>query len=267
MMFKTIERTDAIFKSELFTKDAIAFNVVFSIVQNKEKYPDPKCFSNGTDCIIVNSGSKWPVIVWTSDSFNDYEKVWVFVKQEFRTNNPFKIMSKKPLYDFLVNLGNANPEKALVLGVYKCDKLKDIEYKGKADNATESEFPLLVDLVAQFETDTGEGGDADAREEAAKAYISSSLNKAWRNPDGKIVAIAKVNETEEYGRLGQIVTLPEERGKSYAKMLVHFLTKQVLDLGKTPMLFTDFSYEPSNKCYTGAGYELIGTIVNYDISI
>jgi len=264
-MFKAIERIDPIFKSKLFAKDAIAFNIILSIVGNKEKYPNPKCFSNGADCIIVNSDNDRPVIVWTSDSFNDHEKVWDFVKREFRTNNPFKIMSKRPLYDFLVNLGHTDSEKALILGVYKCNQLKDIEYKGKADNAVVSEIPLVMGLIEQFGIDTGE--IVDATEESARAFVSNPLNKVWRNPDGKIVAIARINETEEYGRLGVVLTAPEERGKSYAKMLTHFLTKRVLDMGKTPMLFTDFDYEPSNRCYTGVGYELIGTIVNYDISI
>ena len=45
-MFKEIKRNDVIFKSEEVLKDEIAYSVMFSILNNAEKYKTPKIFSD-----------------------------------------------------------------------------------------------------------------------------------------------------------------------------------------------------------------------------
>ena len=99
-MFKKIERNDDIFKSELFIKDSIAFYVMVSILNNAQKYPTPRVFSNGEDCAIVNSDPEHTIIVWTSDTFQEQEKLYDFIKKEFCNNTIFKIMAKKDFYEY-----------------------------------------------------------------------------------------------------------------------------------------------------------------------
>ena len=53
-MFKEVKRDDAIFKSEAVLKDEIAYSIMFSILNNAERYKTPKIFSDGKDCTIVN---------------------------------------------------------------------------------------------------------------------------------------------------------------------------------------------------------------------
>ena len=266
-MFKKIARDDKIFKSEHFLQDAIPFNIMISIVEDVKKYPTPKVFSNGTDCIIVCSSPIHPVIVWTYDSFNDYEALFSFIQKEFSENKPFKIMSKFSFYEFLQNKNKVDDEDIRILGTYRLGKLNDIKYVGHPDNITEEESPIVADLWAQFGQETGEDTEATVENcmDDARGFINSPLKKVWRDENNKIVTLAKLGLSEKYARFGHVITAPEERGKSYAKMLVHFFTKYSLTLGKEPMLFTDFEYIPSNKCYTAVGYELVCTIANYQI--
>ena len=266
-MFNPILRDDNIFKSELFTKDAIAFNVMLSIVGDVLKYPDPKVFSDNKNCIIVNSDADHSVIVWTSDDFIDYEQLFDFIKNEFSENNPLKIMSKTGMYHFLKNSGRVDDDNIKRLGTYKCNKLKSIEYIGQPDNIIEAEVVTVAEMLLLFSKETGFDANINHDEniQSAREFIANPLNKVWRNSEGAIVAMARIRETEKYGRLGYVLTIKEERGKSYAKMLVHFLTKSILETGKTPMLFTNFDYAPSNKCYTAVGYDLITTIADYKI--
>ncbi|MDR1693626.1 MAG: GNAT family N-acetyltransferase [Lactobacillaceae bacterium] len=268
-MFKTIERNDGIFKSGLFGKDALAFNIMLSIVDNYIKYPNPKIFSNNKDCVIVNSDSEHPVIIWTAASFSDYERLFGFVRNKFSQNHPFKIMSKMNMYDLLKNMNKVDSADVKILGVYKCDRLKDVKYAGYPDNITEAETPIVAEMFSLFSQETGENINSTYEEniKEARSFISNPLSQVWRSPSGRIVAVARIRESEEYGRIGCVLTVPEERGKNYAKMLVHFLTKRIFEMKKQPMLFTDFDYEPSNKCYPAVGYDLVGTVANYKINL
>ncbi len=265
-MFNKIKRDDNIFKSELFLQDAIAFNVMISIIENIVRYPTPKIFSNGRDCIIVNSDPEHPVIVWTADSFKDYEGVFHFVDSEFKNNNPFKIMSKMELYNFLNARNKVDNSNKKILGAYQCKNLNDIEYVGRADNITREEISVVAGLIALFGKETGENvGTEENIVSDAESFINNPLNKVWRDTNNKIVALARIRITEKYARTGLVITDVNERGKSYAKMLVHFLAQHAMNIGKTPVIFTDFDYVPSNKCYKAVGYELRSTLANYEL--
>lgn len=265
-MFQKIERDNGIFKSDLFQKDAMAFSIIESILNNPKKYPTPKIFSNALDCAVVNSDSEHAVIVWTADSFQEREKLYDFIKKEFHKNTPFKIMAKKDFYDFLLENNKIPKLPIQTLGVYSCQKLNAVQYVGHPDWAKTEEVPQIAEMLVNFGKETGEGPNLTLTDCIPKAleYVSNPTNYVWRNKDEKIVAIASDRGNDEaYSRIGCVYTKRTERGKSYAKMLVHYLTSQLLNSGKKPMLFTDYDYQPSNRCYQAIGYELNCTIVNF----
>ncbi|MFV0626575.1 MAG: GNAT family N-acetyltransferase [Alphaproteobacteria bacterium] len=266
-MLKKIERNDPIFKSELFLKDVVPFNIMISIVESIDKYPTPKIFSNGCDCIIVNSDSEHPVIVWTSDNFDDFGNLFLFIHQEFSENKPLKIISKFNFFEFLKTKNKFSFVDTEELGVYECRKLNNIEYIGFPDNIKKEEVLTVAELLALFGKETGTDKNATTEKyiDLAQEFITSTLNKAWRNKQGKIVALTKLKVSEAYARIGHVITDPKERGKSYAKMLVHFMTNHAKSLGKTPILYTDYNYPASNKCYMAVGYEYLCTIANYEL--
>ena len=264
-MFEKIERNDKVFQSDLFSKDSLAFCIIDYILSDTKKYPDPKLFSDGEKCIVVNSDPKHPIIVWTTDDFREKEKLYDFVKEEFHTNTPFKIMAKKNFYDFLVE-NHKIPELSIqTLGVYSCSKLNDIHYVGHPDHAKAEELLQIAQMHVNFNIETGENREAKLADymDDAKEFISDPTSYVWRDENGKIVAIAAVRANDKHPRIGRVYTQKDERGKSYAKMIVHYLSSLVLKSGKESMLFTDFDYAPSNHCYQAVGYKLNCTIVNF----
>ena len=265
-MLKQIQRDDLIFQSDLFLKDSMAFCLVQSILNNKEVYPDAKVFSNNSNCAIVNSDPEHPVIVWTSDDFCAYEELYHFIKKEFYENSPFKIMSKKKFYDCLVENQKIPKSNIQTLGVYSCSKLNDLQYLGHMDHAKPDEIEEVAEMLVKFEKETGENPDAQLSDyiQTAHEFLSNPTYAVWRDEDEKIVSIGVIRLKEKYPRIGRVYTKQEARGKSYAKMIVHALTLQALKDGKQPMLFTDYDYEPSNRCYRSIGYELKCTIVNFE---
>jgi len=269
-MFHKILPNDPIFKSPVFLKDAIPFNVMTSIIENDIKYPERVIFADGDKCIVVNSDPHHPVIIWTADDFDpkNYPALLDFLRGEFTDHSPLEFMTKKEFRDFLQAKGLIflTPQSHALLA-YSCTKLIPIPYKGTATNITDAEVPEVADCYAQFGIETGTDITAtqENKLETAKDFITSPLHKVWRDEEGKIVAIAKINATEKYGRIGAVYTKKEARGKHYAGMLVHFLTQAILKSGKIPMLFTNADYPPSNKCYRRLGYQPLTTIFCYGV--
>ncbi|MBP5399484.1 MAG: GNAT family N-acetyltransferase [Alphaproteobacteria bacterium] len=264
-MFEKIERDDDIFQSKAFLKDSMAFCLMDSIREDTEKYPEARLFSDGKDCIIVNSDPNHSIIVWTTDNFKAKDELFDFIKQEFKANHPIKIMSKKEFYDYLLENHKIPNLKVQTLGVYSCPKLNDVKYVGHPDNARPEEVEMVAQMLVNFGKETGENPNAQLSDclKTAQDFVSVPMHCVWRDDEGKMVAIAKLKTNVKYPRISEVYTWPQERGKSYAKMLVHYLTDQALKNGKTPMLFTDYDYEPSNRCYQAIGYELNCTIVNF----
>lgn len=264
-MFNKIERNDNIFKSERFIKDSLAFSIMVSILNNTEKYPTIKVFSNGKNCAIVNSDPEHAIIVWYADDFDKKNELYDFIKQEFYANTPFKIMTKRDFYDYLTTNHKIPELQVQTLGVYSCSKLNNIKYIGHHGQAKPEEVEQVAKMIVNFNKETGEGPNAQLSDYILKAeeYTSNPLHCVWRDENEKLVAIAHMSIDQNYPRISGVYTEPDERGKSYAKMLVHYLTNQALKDGKTPMLFTDYDYEPSNRCYQAVGYKLNCAITNF----
>lgn len=264
-MFKKIEQDDSIFQSEEFKKDSLPFCVMEFILNAKVKCPTLKIFSNNKNCAIVNSDPEHAVIVWTTDDFKEKAQLYDFIKEEFRTNTPFKIMSKRNFYDYLVEHHIIPELKVQTLGVYTCPQLNDIQYIGHPDQAKPEEIEQVAQMLVNFDKETGENPQAKISDyiETAQEFVSDPAFQVWRNDNEKIVAIASVRINENHPRIGRVYTNNDERGKSYAKMLVHYLTSFALKQGKKTMLFTDYDYQPSNRCYQAVGYKLDCTIVNF----
>lgn len=264
-MFNTIKRDDKIFQSDAFQKDSLAFCIMESIRINVKKHPTPKIFSNGKDCIIINSDPEHSVIAWTSDDFKAKDELFEFLKNEFHNNTPFKIMSKKNFYDYLVKNHKIPELKVQTLGVYSCRKLNDITYIGHPDQAKSAEVEQVAQMLVNFDHETGENPNAKLSDylELAQEFVSNPAYRVWRDNDEKIVATATIKINDTTPRISRVYTNREDRGKSYAKMLVHYLTDMAFKNGKNVMLFTDYDYLPSNRCYQAIGFELDCTIVNF----
>ena len=97
----------------------------------------------------------------------------------------------------------------------------------------------------------------------AQKFVSNPLYLVWRDKNEKAVATATLDKSGKYPRIGRVFTDEDERGKAYAKMLVHYLTTEVFKERKVAMLYTDYDSPASNRCYQGVGYKLSRTMVRF----
>lgn len=268
-MLKKISGSHLIFSSHKFMKDAISFNLISSILTHPEKYPDTQIFSDENDIILLNTDPNHPVLIWTSDDFNEYETLYTFLIEIFSKNSPLSLTTKKECYQFFKNKNLIN-EKAsqYSLGVYKCKNLKPVSLNGYLSIASNKDFDLITQMIQQFynESQPEENNPLSYYQEIAQSFINQTqTHKVWRNTEGKITSVGRIDISKNNARIGRIYTLPEERGKSYAKMLVQELTKIAFQMNLTPVLYTNYEYEPSNRCYQKIGYELLNVIPSYAI--
>lgn len=174
-------------------------------------------------------------------------------------------MSKKNFYDYLVENHEIPASNIQTLGVYLCQKLNDIEYIGHPDHPKDEEIEQVAKMLVNFGIETREDPDAKLSDyiELTNELIADQTLYVWRDQDEKITAVASLKINDKNPRVGRVYTQSQERGKSYAKMLVHYLTSLILNTGKKAVIFTDYDYLPSNRCYQAIGYELNCTIVNF----
>ena len=147
-MFKLIDFDDKIFTSQQFKKDEISFNIILTLIQKREYYPQIKCYSDQKDVIILNTDANHPVVVWTSENFNDFELIYNFVSKVFSKNEPLSLIAKQSCYQFFQKRNwVSDDENTKILGVYKLDKLRDIEHITKHFNdCAEIEKAYLSDV-------------------------------------------------------------------------------------------------------------------------
>ncbi len=264
-MFKITNNTQII-KTKEFLKDELQFNLMTSVINDWSSDKDFKMFYEEEKCIIINVNKDNPIIIWNKNNFTDYENLYTFIKNEFKDNVPLKIISKSEMYHYLIEKNRADTSVSKELGAYFCNNLKEINYIGKADNIKENEVKLVANMLKNFAQETrGENLLLEDCFSDAQKFINKKSHKVWRSYENKIVSIAIIRETEKFSRLGHIYTLTDERGKSYAKMLAHYMSKQEIEKEKIPILYTYSDEIAPNKCYKAIGYELYGKIMYYKV--
>ena len=269
---KPISRTDKIFSSPKFLRDSIAFSTILFIIKDTNKYPEIKVFKENDDCIVIRSDDYHPIIVWTSNDFSDYENLYLFIKEEFGKTPNFSITTKKSFYDYLNEKGRVtDKENTLSLGCYECMKANDIKTIGYSDNIKQEEVSELIVMLKNFEKDINLKNihtcvhTNKEYEEKALMFLNDPVYRVWRDEKHKIVAFANCKLTEQNGKVSSVYTKPEARGKSYAKMLVAELTKEILKTKEKAIIYTNYNYPSSNRCYQAVGYQLTNILYTYAI--
>ena len=268
-MFKPIKTDDKILNSSKFNQDKITFNILISLINRKNNFPDIRIYSDDENCLLLNTDTDHPVIIWNTEDFNEYEKLYCFLNQNFSQNNPLSLMTKQSCYQFFQNKDwLENSTKTDVLAAYKCTRLNNISKTGYLDSAKPQDIDLIAQMLQKFyqEALPYEKNTFSDCLELAKSFVNyPDTHKVWKDPNGQIATIARIENANSMARIGFVFTLPEKRGYSYAKYLVHSLVEIALDMKLIPVLYANFQYEPSNKCYQAVGFELIGKVYSYNI--
>ena len=125
---------------------------------------------------------------------------------------------------------------------------------GTARPATQADAPLVIEWIHAFNTEVHalEGGDIDA---TTRTSIDAALIWLWADGDPRSMA-SQHPPVAGVVRIGGVYTPPPDRGRGYARRLVHDVSVAALRTPgvRTCTLHTDAANPVSNVIYRQIGY-------------
>ena len=269
-MFKATNCTPEILKSEKFKKDEISFNIIPAILEKNNDYSNIQCYTDDQNVFMLNTDDKHPIVIWTSEDFTEFDKLYYFLIETFSNYSPLRVMTNKSCFDFFQSKNLIlNPTETDTAGIYKCTQLNPLSFKGNLGVAHLDEKEELKNYIQAFFKEVEVNAQASETKflKIANEFLENpQTHKVWRDESNQIVAIGRIQVVDDKARIGRIYTVPEKRGHSYAKMLVYKLTEIAFQMNLTPVLYTNFNYLPSNKFYQAVGFELLDNVMIYNLN-
>lgn len=137
-------------------------------------------------------------------------------------------------------------------GLFRCDEVRPpAGVGGTARRAGVEHHRLLVEWVQAFmaEAHAGFGLPED--------FVRRVGSGCWLWFDGPNRPVSLAARRTAHGgsaRIGPVYTPPQLRGYGYGSAVTAAATRDVLDEGAVPVLFTDLANPTSNKIYQAIGY-------------
>ena len=265
-----IERDNRIFESPAYRKDEIRF---YNIKMN---FPseDLLLYSDEESFVISRGAEKYPTWIWTADNITQKQMAEAAesLASNLLTLDSNKVTAKKAFYDYLIESKFPYLDKNCYfeMGTLECHRLKT---PSKCDGQMEKASMADLELLAQYLYDACvemDGADSITTERAlekVKERIESDTFFVWRSAKGKVVCQATYRITGKLVKITSVYTPKEHRRNAYATNLIHDLSKLLMDMGLTPLLYTDYNYPASNTAYINAGYEDTGILINFNCSM
>jgi ribosomal protein S18 acetylase RimI-like enzyme len=134
---------------------------------------------------------------------------------------------------------------------------------GLLRQGTAGDEDTVIDWAAQFQAETGDGGDtvANVRHRLAAGHL-------WVWEDGDSVAMASApGAVFGVARVGLVFTRPDCRRRGYAAAVVAALSEHLLGgQADTCILYTQLSNPTSNAVYQRLGYRAVTETVTYQFA-
>lgn len=151
-------------------------------------------------------------------------------------------------------LGHRGTVERISQRLFRLDELvPPVGVSGDAITAGESHRELVRDWYAAF---MAEAHDiAQDPRAAADRGLAEGTCWLWRDDAGEVVSMAvRRRVLAGSARIGPVYTPPGERGRGYGSAVTAAATRDILDEGAVPVLFTDLANPTSNKIYQLLGY-------------
>lgn len=250
---RQMSRSDPALLSMIPRADELAFVRVFRILSQSA----PLVLSDGRFCLLVQGSATDPAWVWTAKDCPDetLQSLLATILGMREIGHLPGVVSKGRCIR-LMELAYANlPTRRQRINVYRMDALIPHTAPGMRVGGMEVSPETAGALIASLAAaDSGTLSNA-MRREMGLAFCQSPDAAAWRAPDGAIASIAKrADVRDRYADLHTVVTAEPYRNRGYAKALLSALCREILDAGRTPMLYADRDYAPSNAAYRAIGF-------------
>jgi predicted GNAT family acetyltransferase len=238
----------------LLAADPVRATVLGSIVAEvrAETAPDAWCaVRQGTDAVAIRSDRRFPALFTSGWDGPDLAAAIALVRQL-----PDLIGVSGPV-DTVDPAVAAMPDRQQLqrtgIRLFRLDELASPQdVTGEPRPASADDRELLVDWYGAFNREA----HAMLRRPAEFVDRALATGRAWLWWDGGRPVSLAARRPPEAGsaRIGPVYTPADCRGQGYASAVTAAATRDILDLGAIPVLFTDLANPTSNKIYQLLGY-------------
>ena len=178
-----------------------------------------------------------------------------------------KVTCKKEFYNLLKD--KYLPSVELEMGVLTCEEpIKPLKGEGVFERPNHIDKVTLAEYWRNNvkEMDQKTISQREALEEV-ESWLEGKKFYVLRDSSGEIVSMAGYGIIDDLAKITHVFTPKEERRKGYCQFLIYSLSKQLIEEGYKPVLYTDYQYEASNRAYQKVGFQDKGTLMNISIQL
>lgn len=260
----------------LNNKEYLDEQVTFSLIPLILTSETLEYYTDGENYLICRSNPDTPIWVWNKDDISnsklnelllklhsmlDEEKVIQITSKDIVFRKIFEIYKDIVVDNYFIQKGNY-----LQMRAYECNNLiKPKNVIGHKERPTYDDLELLTyfnkcDIEDTLTEEYSSKVTEEQLYETAKKHIENPNFYVWK-VDDRIVATAGYTDN----RIGMVFTNRADRGNGYAGMIIYELCEEIINAGKTPMLYVDADYVASNRAYQKIGFEPVGDLYNLKI--
>jgi GNAT superfamily N-acetyltransferase len=150
-------------------------------------------------------------------------------------------------------LADPRSQQRMGMRLFRLDELiRPAGVPGEPRAAAGADRGLIIDWYRAFQVEAG--GFGGQLEEAADRALTAGRVWLWYDRGRPVSLAARRAPEAGSARVGPVYTPPQHRGHGYGSAVTAAATRDLLDLGATPVLFTDLANPTSNKIYQQLGY-------------
>jgi len=263
---------EKVLNSNEYKNDKILFTIVNLILTSDSL----EYYTDGENYLICRSNPNTPIWVWNKDNISEpiVNEILIKLDSMLDEEKVIQITSKEVIFNKLMEryedivVDNYFMQKGnyLQMKAYECKNLiKPKNMIGHKERPTYDDLELLAyfqkcEVEDTLREEYAKEVTYESLLETAKRHIDTPNFYVWK-VDGRIVATAGYIDN----RISMVFTNREDRGHGYAGMLCYELCEEVIEHGKTPVLYADADYIPSNRAYQKIGFEEVGSLYNVKI--
>ncbi len=223
----------------------------------------PLVLSDGASSVIAVSDPKTPAWVWTENGIDDESLDGVLLslsilREQGRLSG---IVCKNSLARLLTLAFERELKSKKQLTVYRMQELTPFAAKGRCIPGRAVPAELAGERLGEVARADGVLLAPQEQRDLGLAFAADEHAYAWQLEDGTIATVARLAPIgDRYVDIHSVGTTEPLRNHGYAKALLTVLCGQIRADGKTPVLYANRAYPPSNAAYRALGFTETGRL-------
>ena len=240
----------------------------FSVLMRILGYECRLTLTDGERLIICYSAHPYPVWVWLPDDAgeDELERAYKLVRESFGFSSGYRYNIKYAHADYFIRRAGEDGESLSItanMHAYTCDTPIEPQRSRESHlrRAKEGEIELVTRLIDEFHREASiDKTNMQTYRKRARDLIADGCFYLLIDGAGEVAASCTLTPQGAQAAIGSVYTLPTKRRQGHAARMVCEATRLAIEMGKTPVLYTDADYPASNACYTSIGYKRMGSL-------